>query len=605
MTISNRTRILISVILSTVIMASWVLSAQYPALGAGLAGNNGGHNPGIGAFSDSTPADSGDPQVMLILMIANGLIAVSYASIPVSLVVFITKRKDIPFSWVFVLFSAFILACGSTHALHVVGIWQQTSMNWLQATADSLTALISVFSAIIVWPLLPQLMAIPSPSQLQAVNQALQHEKNNLEQAQAELRRAYAEVEQRVAERTVELVRANQTLQSEIAERQQAQMALSESENRYHSLFNSMTEGFALHELVLDAQGQPCDYRFLDANPSFEHLTGLKRAELIGQLQSVVLPGEDPFWLQTYSRVVLSGESIHLENYSRVIQKYYAVIAYRPAPNQFAVMVMDITARKQAEEDREHLLTELERKNRDLEAMVYIASHDLRSPLVNIQGFGASLRKYFGQIEQMASQMTTIEELRAGMQPILSERIPKALRFIETGSTKMDTLINGLLRLSRVGRTPIQAEALDMNRLIQVILDSSAFQIEKIAAKIEMQQTLDNCHGDRQQLNQVFSNLIDNAIKYSDPSRPLVLRISSRIEGQNVLYTIADNGQGIAPENIDKIWELFRRIEADEAVPGEGLGLTIARQIVERHNGKIWAESEVNVGSRFYIKLPA
>jgi signal transduction histidine kinase len=179
-------------------------------------------------FASSAQFDLGemqpqDPLVMTILMIANGVIALSYASIPVSLVVFVYKRKDVPFSWVFGLFSAFILACGTTHAMHVISIWRQTPMSWWQAGVDSLTAVVSLTSAIVIWPLLPRLLSIPSPAQLQTVNRELEHEKVILEKTQDELRRAYTEVEQRVADRTVELVQANQALQMEITARKQAE----------------------------------------------------------------------------------------------------------------------------------------------------------------------------------------------------------------------------------------------------------------------------------------------------------------------------------------------------------------------------------------------
>ena len=601
MPVNKQVLILVAVVILLLVVFNWVqptFSMMQSNASPDLATPIQGEMPG-------TPSDMQNPNLNIVLMIANGLIAVAYASIPVSLVIFIVKRRDIPFSWVFVLFGAFILACGTTHAMHVVSIWKQTTMSWGQAVVDSLTAVISVFSAVVVWPLLPKILSIPSPAQLRAVNQELEQEKVHLELAQSELRHAYAEVEQRVVERTVELSQTNQNLQKEIGERKQVEEALSQSEERYRSLFNSMTEGFALHELVLDENGQPCDYRFLDVNPSFEQLTGLKRADLIGNLQSHILPGEDPFWLRTYSQVAITGESVHIENYSAVLQRYYDVIAYRPAPLQFAVVVMDITARKQAESEREQLLLELERKNRDLESMVYIASHDLRSPLVNVQGFGASLRKYVGQISQKLAQEKPLDELRAEISPILLERIPKALSFIESSSAKMDSLINGLLRLSRVGRAQIQPELLDMERLIQTILDTSAFQIEKVGAKITIQHPLLECRGDRQQISQVFSNLIDNAIKYRDNDRPLVISINSRAEGKGVVYTVEDNGIGISAENIDKVWELFRRLEIDNSVQGEGLGLTIARRIVERHNGKIWLESEEHSGSRFHVELPA
>jgi signal transduction histidine kinase len=264
-----------------------------------------------------------------------------------------------------------------------------------------------------------------------------------------------------------------------------------------------------------------------------------------------------------------------------------------------------VTEQKKAEAERNRLLAELAQKNKELESLIYIASHDLRSPLVNIQGFGRNLRKYFVQVSDLTSKSATLEEFSVEAQPILAERIPTALHFIEAGSIKMDALIDGLLRVSRIGRTILQMTPVDMDLVIQHILDAMAFQIEKAGVRVHVEKPLAECYADRNQVNQVFSNLLDNAIKYRHPNRPLTITISSRVEKQKTTYIIADTGMGIAPENQDKIWELFHRLEGDVAVPGEGLGLTLARRIIERHAGRIWVESEPGVGSQFHIELPA
>jgi PAS domain S-box-containing protein len=111
-----------------------------------------------------------------------------------------------------------------------------------------------------------------------------------------------------------------------------------------------MTEGFALHEIICDENGKPCDYRFLEINPSFERLTGLKREDVAGKLKSEVLPDDDPYWVEIYGAVALTGQPIHFENYSSALNRHYDVFAYCPAPRQFAVLFMNITERKQAEE---------------------------------------------------------------------------------------------------------------------------------------------------------------------------------------------------------------------------------------------------------------
>jgi PAS domain S-box-containing protein len=128
------------------------------------------------------------------------------------------------------------------------------------------------------------------------------------------------------------------------------EVSLWESEQRHRNLFNNMTEGFALHEIVCDGQNRPCDYRFLDINPAFERLTGLRREDVVGNLVSAVLPDNDPYWVETYGEVALTGKPVHFENYSSPLKRRYEVYAYRPAPGQFAVMFVDTTDRKLAEE---------------------------------------------------------------------------------------------------------------------------------------------------------------------------------------------------------------------------------------------------------------
>ncbi|MDD5575000.1 MAG: MEDS domain-containing protein [Candidatus Omnitrophica bacterium] len=130
-----------------------------------------------------------------------------------------------------------------------------------------------------------------------------------------------------------------------------AEQELKEKEKRYRSLFDAMTEGFALHEIVCDDKGDPCDYRFLEINPAFENLTGLKRENVVGQLVSRVLPKNDPYWVRIYGKVALTGEPVHFENYSSPLKRHFEVFAYSPAPLQFAVLFVDITERKLMERE--------------------------------------------------------------------------------------------------------------------------------------------------------------------------------------------------------------------------------------------------------------
>jgi PAS domain S-box-containing protein len=137
------------------------------------------------------------------------------------------------------------------------------------------------------------------------------------------------------------------------AEREAAAEALRQSEERHRTLFETMTEGFALHEIITDDKGQPCDYRFLEVNPAFERLTGLKREHLLGRRVREMIPGIESHWIDTYGKVAITGEPAHIENFSAELKRWYDVFAYRPAPCRFAVIFSDITGRKQAEKERD------------------------------------------------------------------------------------------------------------------------------------------------------------------------------------------------------------------------------------------------------------
>jgi PAS domain S-box-containing protein len=131
----------------------------------------------------------------------------------------------------------------------------------------------------------------------------------------------------------------------------QAEQALRASEARYHSLFEGMTEGFAIHEMILDENGKPCDFRFLDINPAFERLTGLKRDLVLGKTYHEVLPGEGEGWVKKFGEVMRTGEPIQFEDYSSTLNRYYEVFAYKSASTQFATIFLDITDRKHMEDE--------------------------------------------------------------------------------------------------------------------------------------------------------------------------------------------------------------------------------------------------------------
>lgn len=395
-----------------------------------------------------------------------------------------------------------------------------------------------------------------------------------------------------------------QHAKEELRRREEAAEALRQSDHRYRLLFSEMTLGFALHELIVDERGVPADYRFLEINPAFERLTGMSAEMAVGKRVLELIPNLERIWIERYGRVAQTGEPISFEAYNAPLDRHFEVRAYSPEPGRFAVLFQDVTARVRMQQERERLNAELLRKNEEMESLIYAASHDLRSPLVNIEGFSHRIEKHCATIEAAFNRPDLPEELRTSLADITQRQLPTAIFYIRGGVKKMNTLIAGLLQISRAGKSQLHPAQLDVNAIASEVAASHAFQIQKEAAGFRI-EPLPSCWADAIQLNQVFSNLLDNALKYRSPDRPLEIRISGRSENGQSFYCFEDNGIGIKPEHRDRIWEIFHRLAPDGPVKGEGLGLSLVRRIVSRMGGSAWVESAENHGSRFFVSLPA
>lgn len=272
-------------------------------------------------------------------------------------------------------------------------------------------------------------------------------------------------------------------------------------------------------------------------------------------------------------------------------------------PVQYVAIRTDITRRKADEASLQQAAADLAEKNKELETIVYTVSHDLRSPLVNVQGFGRQLTRACEAIRAAATEARGGAVPVSALQQPVETTIPQALRFINAGVNKMEALLAGLLRYSRLGRVVLTIQPLDLNRLLSGIVAAMKFQLDEAGAEVRV-DALPPALGDSDHTSQVFANLLDNALKYRDRSRPLRVTVTGRVEDGHAVYTVADNGIGIAPEHQTKVFEIFHRLDPSDT-PGEGLGLTIAQRVLERQKGKIWVESTPGAGSTFHVSLPA
>ncbi|MBV8971203.1 MAG: CHASE3 domain-containing protein [Sphingomonadaceae bacterium] len=248
---------------------------------------------------------------------------------------------------------------------------------------------------------------------------------------------------------------------------------------------------------------------------------------------------------------------------------------------------------------------ELSRANEEIQRFAYIVSHDLRSPLVNVMGFTAEL-------EATIAPLTELIDRADAEAPALVSReargakadLPEAIGFIRASTQKMDRLINAILRLSREGRRTLSPASIDLAALTAAIRDSVQHRLGEVGGAIDVAQPMPPLVSDRLAIEQILSNLIENAIKYRDPARPLHVAVSGRREGERVIVDVADNGRGIAPADHERIFELFRRAGVQDQ-PGEGLGLAHVRALAYRLGGVITCISSLGQGATFRLSLPA
>jgi signal transduction histidine kinase len=258
---------------------------------------------------------------------------------------------------------------------------------------------------------------------------------------------------------------------------------------------------------------------------------------------------------------------------------------------------------------------DLREANDEIQRFAYIVSHDLRSPLVNIMGFTSELEELrgdiFRRIAALARATASVappsaaadaEPKLEGEDKQLSEDFSEALSFIKSSIGKMDRLISAILNLTREGRRKFTPEPIDTHELIEGIVATLAHQAAEADAEIKI-EPLPRIVSDRLALEQIFSNLIDNAIKYLKPQAPGRITVRGRTKLGFAIFEVADNGRGIDPKDHQRIFELFRRAGTQDK-PGQGIGLAHVRALVRRLGGTMSVSSELNSGSSFTITLP-
>ena len=496
----------------------------------------------------------------------------------------------------------------------------------------------------------------------------------------------------------------------DVTEKRRAEETLLQSEARFRTLFASLSEGFYLSEMLYDDAGTPCDYRYLEVNTAFAQIMGLSRDQIIGRRAKELVPDLHAHWLEIFAEVARTRTPAHDVFYSSVFQRHFEICAFSPHDGQFAVLVSDITARKQAEAERERLLSTVERQSAELVAtfaaiadgvIVYdaqghilrmnaearrlsgYAPEDLQRPVAEritrlrishedgsdfspeetplgrallqgetvvgetmilhpaeqtcwVSASAAPIRLPDGETRGAITTLTDVtalhtaqeqmqtfvhlvsHDLRApltittGYVSLLRDSlvehedrlVQESVKSIGRAVKRMNVMIEDLLLVAQLegGQLPVTCASVALAGWLPEFLARSTAVLDAQRIHLEIPADLPALQADADRLERILTNLLSNALKYSDPGTPVHINMHP-LDGQ-VCIRVSDQGQGIAPGEVARLFEKFYRSSSSRKADGIGLGLYVTRLMVEAHGGRLWVESEVGKGSTFSFTLP-
>jgi len=363
--------------------------------------------------------------------------------------------------------------------------------------------------------------------------------------------------------------------------RKEAEQALRESEERYRQIVEHSPLAISIHTEGKVVFANSTTLRTFGAE-SLEQFIGRPVFDFIHpDFRNLSMERIKTMMAENKPAPIIESKFLRLDG-TTFIGETISIPSTYGGQHVIITFIHDITRDKEAEEKLKQTMADLERSNRELEQFAYVASHDLREPLRMMVSFSQLLEKrYKDRLDKDANEF---------------------IGFIVDGATRMSKMIDDLLDYSRVGRKGKQFELTDYNKSLSEALSNLKMAIQERGAVISHDE-LPSLMGDSDQITRLFQNLIGNAIKFCKDKTPKV-HISARIKTKEWVFSVQDNGIGIAPEHFERIFSIFVRIHSRGEYSGSGIGLAICNRIVERHGGRIWVESEPGKGSTFYFTIP-
>ena len=375
----------------------------------------------------------------------------------------------------------------------------------------------------------------------------------------------------------------------------QSEKSFRKSERKYQNLFDNMLDGFAFHKIVLNKHDVPIDYTFIEVNNAFEDLTGLKRKQIIGKKVSEVIPDikKDPSgWIEIYGNVAQTMKSARFESFSKGVNKWFSIHAYSPKKGYFITLFEDITLHKKAEEELINALQKATESDRLKSTFLAAMSHELRTPLTPIIGFSGIINEKM-PIEEITSYNKTINSSGKHLLSLVDDLFD--ITVIEAGNLKMvkenvnvDSILNDVHNIMEAQKEREGKENITLKQVSPKQYKDLTF------------------YTDSAKLTQILLNLLKNALKFTHEGEISYGYQVEKDKGSQVLkFYVKDTGIGIPKEKQEFIFDIFRQADDSHTrkYEGVGLGLTIAKKLVEFLGGTILLESEVGKGSTFYFTI--